>query len=386
LRVLIVSSIFPSIDVHGSLERDPRSKFLYYLCRSLDSQNIDVEVLHLPETYPELIRMVIRALNKIGLLNRFESRCRKIDPANYILGRVKVHRIPVKKIPRTSFYFSLDDAIKFLLNAREEKFDRIVIDYVNLVRFVIKHLTGSHADFSVILHQTDLFYVGAQKNLLAGEIKRLFYRSKHILNKLDVTPSCPAYPLYSGLPSGFAYGNHRTDIKKIIFVGHLRESKAVWQTIRIFEELTKEKTRPLELNIFGDGPELSKIVRYKNLKGLNIKLGGVVSRYEVFQQLKKNDLLIMLSHETFGMVYIEAMRAGCVVVARQNSGMDGIIVDGENGLLLDPSQLYQNVKRISSLMEERALVIKLSRFGLETSKHFSDEALANSFLEYLKND
>ena len=32
--------------------------------------------------------------------------------------------------------------------------------------------------------------------------------------------------------------------------------------------------------------------------------------------------------ETFGLVYIEAMAAGCITIASRNEGFDGIIKDG----------------------------------------------------------
>ena len=37
--------------------------------------------------------------------------------------------------------------------------------------------------------------------------------------------------------------------------------------------------------------------------------------------------------ETFGLVYLEAMSMGCITIASKNEGMEGIIIDGENGFL-----------------------------------------------------
>ena len=34
-------------------------------------------------------------------------------------------------------------------------------------------------------------------------------------------------------------------------------------------------------------------------------------------------------NETFGMVYIEAMLAGCVTIASKAGGVDGVIIDGK---------------------------------------------------------
>lgn len=37
-------------------------------------------------------------------------------------------------------------------------------------------------------------------------------------------------------------------------------------------------------------------------------------------------------NETFGVVYLEAMAAGCITIASRNVGYDGIIVDRVNGI------------------------------------------------------
>ena len=61
---------------------------------------------------------------------------------------------------------------------------------------------------------------------------------------------------------------------------------------------------------------------------------GRKPREEVILMLDRADCFIMISRdEVFGLVYLEAMARGCIVVASRGEGMTGIIEDGVNGFL-----------------------------------------------------
>ena len=40
------------------------------------------------------------------------------------------------------------------------------------------------------------------------------------------------------------------------------------------------------------------------------------------------------SPETFGLAYLEAMARGNIVIGTKGWGIDGIVIDGENGLFM----------------------------------------------------
>ena len=75
--------------------------------------------------------------------------------------------------------------------------------------------------------------------------------------------------------------------------------------------------------------------------------------------MQMSECFIMVSkNETFGLVYLEAMLQGCIVVASKNEGIDGIIIHGENGFLCnagDVNELTKNLKiyRFSNWTREK---------------------------------
>ncbi|OEY71863.1 glycosyltransferase [Salegentibacter salarius] len=92
-------------------------------------------------------------------------------------------------------------------------------------------------------------------------------------------------------------------------------------------------------DIYGEGPEM------KNLNSLIEKLGlcdkihlkGLVPHSKLLEVFKLYDLFIMPSFpETLGRVYFEAMASGLPVIGSKNTGIDGIISNGEEGFLIEP--------------------------------------------------
>lgn len=91
------------------------------------------------------------------------------------------------------------------------------------------------------------------------------------------------------------------------------------------------------LLIMGSGAELDNIKRQISALGLDEKVHtfGAFRRENYATELNKSDCFVLASrHETFGMVYAEAMAAGVPVIATRCGGTEGF-VNAENGLMVD---------------------------------------------------
>jgi len=70
---------------------------------------------------------------------------------------------------------------------------------------------------------------------------------------------------------------------------------------------------------------------YRELSLGNETLGDT----EVLKAMRASHLFLMPSvQETFGLVYLEAMASGCVVIGHQGWGIDGVVEEGVNGYLV----------------------------------------------------
>ena len=81
---------------------------------------------------------------------------------------------------------------------------------------------------------------------------------------------------------------------------------------------------------------------------------GRLPHDEVLAKMRESDVFVLPSvGETFGMVYLEAMSSGCITVCTKGDGIDGIIKNGENGFLTEPTvenirETLLNIKKLDS--------------------------------------
>lgn len=136
----------------------------------------------------------------------------------------------------------------------------------------------------------------------------------------------------------------------------------------------------IELSVIGDGGEFENLKRIASSK---IKFLGRLSQDKVFEEMQKNEIFILPSvNETLGMVYLEAMASGCIVVCAENDGIDGIITDGKNGFLTQPT--VEGIKETISRIKNYPNLEEIRKNSLETIKNYTPELCAKNYLDNLK--
>ena len=141
-----------------------------------------------------------------------------------------------------------------------------------------------------------------------------------------------------------------------------------------------------KVTFVGNGAEENKIryfVKKQNLQS-KVSLLGFIPREKIAQILQETDVFVMISEaEAFGLVYLEAMGAGCLTIASRNEGMDGIIIDNENGFLCkagDENELASILKKILEMKADDRK--KISDKAINTAKQNTDYLAAE---RYIKN-
>lgn len=121
-----------------------------------------------------------------------------------------------------------------------------------------------------------------------------------------------------------------------VSAGHAERRKGFDVLVEAFALVNK--THPnTELLIMGDGAELGNIKKQINALGLEEKIStyGYFKREEFARELNRSDCFVLASrHETFGVVYAEAMCCGVPVIATHCGGTEGL-VNADNGLMVD---------------------------------------------------
>mgnify|MGYP002744663265 FL=1 len=89
-------------------------------------------------------------------------------------------------------------------------------------------------------------------------------------------------------------------------------------------------------------------------------------------------------------MYIEAMLAGCATIASKNGGVDGVIVDGENGFLSEQGNaaaLTEKIRAIENLKNKDLNALRQN--GIVTAIKYSDKNVAERYINDVlswKND
>lgn len=131
-------------------------------------------------------------------------------------------------------------------------------------------------------------------------------------------------------------------------VCYLEHKKGLDVLIKAFNE--KMKKRNVKLIIGGKGAEennLKNLVKNLNLEKQVIFLGAL-TREEVAKEMNKCNVFILPSrHETFGVVFIEALACGKPIIATASGGPNEI-VNEKNGLLVE----VDNISELGNAMEK----------------------------------
>lgn len=140
--------------------------------------------------------------------------------------------------------------------------------------------------------------------------------------------------------------------------------------------LAVKDLKDFELTIIGDGKEFNNL---KKIDAKNVKFLDHLPHEKVLEQMQNSDIFVLPSvNETFGMVYLEAMASGCITVCTKNDGIDGIIIDGENGFLCEPTP--QIIKETLLRIKNHQNLEEIQKNSFETIKEYTQEACAKNYL------
>jgi glycosyltransferase involved in cell wall biosynthesis len=116
----------------------------------------------------------------------------------------------------------------------------------------------------------------------------------------------------------------------MLYVGRLSAEKEITQILPILEAVPNSR-----LALVGDGPYRQELERI--FAGTATNFVGYLQGEELASAFASSDVFLFPSRtETLGLVLLEAMAAGCPVVAARSGGIPDIVTDGINGYLFEP--------------------------------------------------
>ena len=155
--------------------------------------------------------------------------------------------------------------------------------------------------------------------------------------------ACPSGTLQAALAKSSCPAEH-TVLTPLPDNYYITTSRQVnWKRLDLVVQACKELRR--ELLVVGEGPEHNNLVKMSNGQG-NIRFLPVVDKKDLAEYLAGAKCYLFPSLEPFGIAPVEALSAGCPVIALGKGGALDYVKDGVNGLLFDK----QTVKALKEAM------------------------------------
>jgi len=124
-------------------------------------------------------------------------------------------------------------------------------------------------------------------------------------------------------------GGHPED-PLFLYVGRLSAEKGIERLRPILEEIPRSR-----LAIVGGGPNKAALGAY--FAGTSTFFAGYLTGRRLSEAMASVDALVLPSKtETLGLVLMEAMAAGSIIIGANAGGIPDIVEDGINGFLFDP--------------------------------------------------
>jgi glycosyltransferase involved in cell wall biosynthesis len=118
--------------------------------------------------------------------------------------------------------------------------------------------------------------------------------------------------------------------KVVLCVCQMIERKLVPQLVRAFARIA-DRHPGVQLRLLGDGPDLPAARREVESRALRDRVVFLEREADALGEMARADVFALVSRdEAFGVVYVEAMGAGCAVLCGDDAGVLGVVEAGRH--------------------------------------------------------
>ena len=317
---------------------------------------------------------------------------------------VKVYSLPIFKYvphgnyPHKSVSKTLNE-INRLLSNNDFVPNAIIGHFHNPTAELIYGLKSTYpnAKTSITFHITPNYslrnYNVKTGRKLYGAFSTLGFRNKTLKEQYEEAygPFKNTFICYSGTSEIFLstpYNENKdfddTTMTRFLYVGQFTKNKSICEVIEALHNTYPEGD--FHINCIGDGgtalPNIEAYIKDNRLEK-NVSLPGRKKREEIMKYYDESQVFVMISRqEAFGLVYLEAMSRGCICIGTRGQGIDGVIVDGENGFLCEggnSKELETIIKRINELSPKERR--RISSNARKTAEDLSEINVAKNYIE-----
>jgi alpha-maltose-1-phosphate synthase len=164
--------------------------------------------------------------------------------------------------------------------------------------------------------------------------------------------------------------DYKAQTLKFLFVGAINVRKGIPDLLQAWREL---KLKNAELILVGAN-QISAITDAAFVDA-TVKFVGRIEKNKLPEIYNNAHVFVFPSYfEGLAQVQLEALSCGLPIIGSTNSGSKDIIVDGQNGFVIEPGDLKALKKSINFFMQNREKLAQMSKNATESAKGFSWES------------
>ena len=172
----------------------------------------------------------------------------------------------------------------------------------------------------------------------------------------------------------------------VLFIGRLEKRKGIIYLLRAFM-LLKESNPDVKLKIAGDGPDRHKLEKFVNDNDISgVEFLGFVDEATKLRLLQEATVYCSpaIYGESFGIVLLEAMVAGAVIVAGDNPGYSGVLKDTGAVSLVNPKDIGEFSRRLNLMLFDKDLRKVWLNWSSDYVAQFDYSLIAKRYLKLYK--
>lgn len=174
--------------------------------------------------------------------------------------------------------------------------------------------------------------------------------------------------------------------KTVLYVGRLERRKGVKYLLQAYQLLAQDNP-DVKLIIAGDGPDRERLeLLAEDLQLPNVSFLGYISEDLKKQLLSEADIFCSpaVFGESFGIVLLEAMASGTVVVAGNNSGYSDVMQELGAISIVNPHDATEFARRLDVLLHQEDLRKLWQKWAKSYVQQFSYDHVVDQYEELYK--
>ncbi|WP_342257037.1 glycosyltransferase [Rickettsia endosymbiont of Aspidapion aeneum] len=296
------------------------------------------------------------------------------------------------KVTKSSIQNEKDHLLELIDNTKIE----LVISFLYMdrhINLIYKHYPDIKYIFTV--HST-LFYfapfVDKLLNIIAKAnittvLNTYTYKSCRLagLNNITIIPNLNTFNTYDIEPQ---FPNNKNLLCIGDFTRDMGRNKRLDRVLKVFIEVKRKHNDAvlyviglynLTLKINNETETLEELIEKNNLEiGKDIIFTGVI--YNVSSYYKKSAVYIMTSTlEGMPMVLLESGAYGLPVVANKINGLEDVILEGQNGFIVEQDDIKGMAEKTILLLQDSELRLKISKKAIELAKRFDNDKVISQW-------